>query len=163
MGHTVGPPGQDDLPGDLEAVSSVEGDVALLGGLEIGADALAVAAVEDGREERGADALALMDGIGAEDGQIPVRGAGVLALDGRQHAQGSRDVEAEGGDHLGRAPQDLPEAQLPVAGGVPQRAAGPVGVGVATTVGEVLDGERDFEVLGDAPPARRLVGNQERS
>ena len=104
-----GTTGQDDLAGDLEAVAAVEGDVAVLGGLEIGADAVAVAALEDGGQERRADALALMDGIGAEDGQIPVRRAGVAALDRGHHAQGARDVEAEGADHLGRSPQDLSE------------------------------------------------------
>ena len=73
MGHTLGPPGQGDLPGDLETVPAVERDVALLGGLEVRPGAVAVAALQDGCEQRGADALPLVDGIGAEHRQVPVR------------------------------------------------------------------------------------------
>ncbi len=101
-------------------------------------------------------------GIGAEDGQVPVRGAGVLALDGGEDAQGAGDVQPEGTDHLGRGLEDLGEGQLPVPGGVPQGAARPIRVGVTAAVGEVLHGQGDFEVRRDPATARRLARNQER-
>ena len=112
-------PGDDDLSGDLESVSTVEGDVALLGGLEICPDALSVTVLEDGCEQRRADALSLIDGIGSEHGQVPVGHSGVVALDGGEHAQCSGHLQPEGGDHLGRGAQDLSDMQLPTVGGIP--------------------------------------------
>src|SRR5690349_16209485 len=60
------PPHQLHLFGDAEAMPRVEGDVALLRGLEEGADAVTVALLEHTTEHGGAEPLALRGRIGAE-------------------------------------------------------------------------------------------------
>ena len=62
-----------DLAGDLEPVVSVEGEVALLGGLQVRGEPLGVDPVEHGPQEGRTHPGALAVGVGAERGQVPVR------------------------------------------------------------------------------------------
>src|SRR5205807_8144056 len=62
-----------DLAQDLEAVALVERDVADVARLQVGAETLPVATVEDLGHQRRAQALSLLAGRGAEDEQVEVR------------------------------------------------------------------------------------------
>jgi len=73
-------------------------------------------------------------------------GRGVLALDRGDDAQRARDMQAERRDHLGRARRIWPNRNFQCPGG-PKERRPTCCVGVATTVGQMLHGERDPEVL----------------
>src|SRR6185312_9404132 len=77
-----GPADEANLFGDAEAVPGVVGDVALLRGLEEGADAVLVALVEHAAQDRGADAASLRGGVRPQHREVVVgRLAGMAPLE----------------------------------------------------------------------------------
>jgi hypothetical protein len=66
-----------DFADDFEAVAFVEGDVAGVGGFEVGGEAVAVNAFEGSFEQGAAEAEAAGVGVDAEDGEVPVGFGGV--------------------------------------------------------------------------------------
>src|SRR5438552_3454965 len=113
--------GDVDGGGDGEAVVEEEGEVAAVGGFEVGGDATAVEFGEAVGQERRADALALVGGQDREEVQVVVG-----AVDGVVGLQ--RGVHGEEAGHVGAGGRDQPGVVVggadvgdAVGGGIPDR------------------------------------------
>src|SRR5581483_632955 len=109
-----------DLLGDLEAVPPVERNVPLLRRLEVARDAFLVALGEHRRQQRRADALALVVGVRAEHGEVPVRLARVDLLHPPEDPERPRRLQAEP-EQQPHLPEQLGAAGAPLVGCEPGR------------------------------------------
>src|SRR5580658_3200136 len=150
--------GELDLGHHLEAVAAVEGEVGVLGGLQVGGEAFGVAAFEDGGEKGGADALALVRLPGPEDSEIPVGLLRVLALHVIEGPDGPDGVTAQGAEHGREVAEDGARGEDGVARWRPEGGPGVVGGGPDRLEGQVVAPELDTEEPGDPSAPGLLVG-----
>ena len=102
---------QLDLSGDLEPVPVVEGQVRLLGALQVRRHALLVASLHHRLHERTADALAPTCRVRTEDGQVPMGVGRVMALHGGERGRSAAgESQADRGGHRRQDPRHLDRA-----------------------------------------------------